>query len=381
MRVKRLIVLCALGKKHRMWNEVVPLLSDDGVTPIIGSVFPAGTLQTQIESLGCATFSLQCNDSRTYPVAVAKLAWLARREGAEIVAAHEPIPAVIAGLARRCDRSRPAVFHRHHTSLHPMGARLGRWATRMCDMIIATSTATADHASQVEGHPRSNIRIVYTAANHSRPVRESETSELRTALGLERDAAVISVVAELRPEKGLDTLFEAASPVRAALSQPRTALSHQPVHIVIAGDGPARANLERHARSCPIPVHFVGHQEDVWPWFAMGDVFAMPSYYESLGVAALEAMAAERPVVASAVEGINETVVHQRTGLLVPPRNPAALAAALIEVITDRDMARRMGSAGRVRFERYFTTNAMVHGWLACYNEVLARKVHARPIT
>jgi len=102
---------------------------------------------------------------------------------------------------------------------------------------------------------------------------------------------------------------------------------------------------------------------------AAADVVALPSLQEGLGVAALEAMAAGRPVVASRVGGLTEAVVHEETGLLVPPGDPTALATALVRLARDPGLRARLGAAGRARVLARYTAARMAEGTLACYED------------
>ncbi len=108
--------------------------------------------------------------------------------------------------------------------------------------------------------------------------------------------------------------------------------------------------------------------------YSNATVFACPSVYEPFGIINLEAMACERPVVASAVGGIKEVVVPERTGLLVPPGDPKALAVALNRVLRDRKMAREMGLAGRARVEEHFSWTSIARKTQNMYEELLAER-------
>ncbi len=158
----------------------------------------------------------------------------------------------------------------------------------------------------------------------------------------ERKPFVVGSVGRLSPEKGLEHLLEAA---RCLLAE------GVDLRVLLAGDGPSRARLERRAAEPPLAgrVEFLGEVEhDAVPEALRRlDVFVMPSTWEGFGVAALEASACGLPVVASAIHGIPDVVVSGRTGLLVPPRDPAALAAALRRLLEDPSLRRRLGQAGR----------------------------------
>ena len=118
-------------------------------------------------------------------------------------------------------------------------------------------------------------------------------------------------------------------------------------------------------------VHFLGFRSDVPDLLAACDIFVLPSLCEGLPLAILEAMAAWKPVVATAISGTDETVVHGVTGLLVPPADPAALAGAIQSLLADPEASRRLGLAGRARVAREFLVETMVARVEAVYQELL----------
>src|SRR6185503_4719271 len=136
---------------------------------------------------------------------------------------------------------------------------------------------------------------------------------------------------------------------------------------VFCGDGGERAALEKAAAGLAGRVVFAGFRRDVAACLAAADVVAMPSLHEGLGVAALEAMAASRPVVASRVGGLAEVVVDGDTGVLVPPSDPPALAAGLTRLARDPGLRARYGAAGRARVLAVYSGARMAEGTLACY--------------
>ena len=168
------------------------------------------------------------------------------------------------------------------------------------------------------------------------------------------------VLGVLERRKGHAVLLEAARRLGSTAS---------PVRYVFCGDGSAREALTTAAQPLGDRVRFAGFQRDVAPCLAAADIVALPSLHEGLGVAALEAMAAARPVVASRVGGLAEVVVPRETGLLVPPEDPAALAEALATLIADPATRARLGEAGRARVLAHYSAARMAEGTLACYSE------------
>jgi glycosyltransferase involved in cell wall biosynthesis len=208
-------------------------------------------------------------------------------------------------------------------------------------------------------------RIIPSAVDPDATQPRAGRSATRAREDLKADTPCLLVLASLVARKGIDVLLDAL----AQLDVP----SPQPV-LWIAGDGPERGALERRARALGLTqrVRFLGRRDDAGDLLAACDVFVLPSRLEGLGVAALEAMAAARPVVASAVGGLAEAVVHERTGLLVPPEDPGALAAALARLLRDPSLRARLGEAGPTRVREKYTNESMVEAYEALYAEVLA---------
>ena len=147
------------------------------------------------------------------------------------------------------------------------------------------------------------------------------------------------------------------------------------VRLEIAGDGPERSALERECRLLGVmgSVDFLGWQPDIQPWLSRWDVVIQPSLSEGFGLAALEAMAASTPVVATAVGGAPEVVDDGVTGWLVPPGDPAALGERIQELLLNPDLRTRMGTAGRRRAESQFSVHRMVAETGRIYAQLLGR--------
>jgi glycosyltransferase involved in cell wall biosynthesis len=187
-----------------------------------------------------------------------------------------------------------------------------------------------------------------------------QAARRRFGAGSER---VIAVVAALETRKGHDVLLHALARA-GARGLAFTAL--------FCGEGSRRAALVEEAERLGLSarVRFLGEQPQVADVLAAADLFVLPSRKEGLGVAILEAMAMGLAVVASAVGGIPESVEDGRTGLLVPPEDVDALAAALTRLARERDLARQMGERGRERVRAHFSMSAMADGYERLYGEV-----------
>jgi glycosyltransferase involved in cell wall biosynthesis len=211
--------------------------------------------------------------------------------------------------------------------------------------------------------PASKIQVVPNgvAVEEFEQVDAAAVQELRP---LQSKWPVVLSVARLDEQKGQRYLLEAASYV------PRTLF-------VFLGDGPDRSRLEAQAveRRLATRVMFPGQRRDVAVWLAACDIFVLPSLWEGLPLSILEAMAARKPVIATAIGGTPEIVAHRRTGLLVPAANSMALANAIRQLLSDAPLAERLAAAGHARVKQEFSIEIMTERVTSIYDQVL----NARP--
>jgi L-malate glycosyltransferase len=215
-------------------------------------------------------------------------------------------------------------------------------------------------------------RLIASSVDPARLRPSADRELIREALYVDPDVIMLLCVGSFYSRKGFDVLIRAIDLLRARGLTPT---------VCIAGSGPEKQRLLQLVRElrCEEQVRFLGNRESVGDLFHACDVFVMPSRREGLGVACLEAMAAERPVIASRVGGLGEAVVHERTGLLVPPEDPEALAEALARVIADPALRVRLGAAGPDRVAEGFLPEQMVTAYQALYLEVLGERRGAMP--
>jgi len=185
---------------------------------------------------------------------------------------------------------------------------------------------------------------------------------LRTTLGVPEDAHLALYVGRLDPQKGLPDLLDAAE---------RVIRERCDWHLVLAGDGPSRDWLARQLSDragLRENVHWLGQRDDIPSLLKSADVLVQASLWEGMPNVVLEAMAARRPVIGTAVEGTEDLVVAGRTGWLVPPHDVIALHHALVEAAESPQQCHRYGEAGRLRVEQEFSLDATV----AAYEELWA---------
>ncbi len=282
------------------------------------------------------------------------LARLLRRERPAALLLHDPHGVSAGLLARRLARAPTTAVAVRRVDF-PLRSLVSRRKYAGCDRVIVVSRAIG-RVCQGGGLVEERLRLVYEGVP-DRPPRAGGRQAL-AALGVPQTAPVVGNVAALTPHKDHETLVEAMARLRSRIPDAR---------LVIAGDGELRAALEARVRERGLAdrVVFAGFRDDLDRLMPAFSVFCLSSRLEGLGTSLLDAMAFGLPVVATAAGGIPEAVEDGVTGRLVSPRDPAALADALAEVLQDEGRRLRLGAGGRRRFLERFTAERMVADTLA----------------
>ncbi|MGI8491596.1 MAG: glycosyltransferase family 4 protein [Acidimicrobiales bacterium] len=275
--------------------------------------------------------------------------WLWRRGGLVHVADLRGV--LLLGPPSRMARL-PVVWH---VNFPDRSRLLNRIGAAFAQRIIVPSASARD---ALVGVPAQRVRVIPGCLT-------PEALEVPPASGR---TPLLVTAARLAPEKGLDVLIEALPHVRAAVPQAQLLVqgSAQEGHEAYA------QSLHRliRRRGLESAVTFAGFAERPWDEWRDAAVYVQPSHQESFGLAVVEAMAAALPVVASDVGGMRDTVEHGVTGLLVPPGDVNALAAALIRLLQAPDEARRLGRAGRDRVAGSLTVSAVTDRFVDLYREL-----------
>jgi glycosyltransferase involved in cell wall biosynthesis len=295
-------------------------------------------------------------------VAVLRLVLALRSFDADLVHLHSGRANWLGGLAAR-SAGKPAVSTRR------MDRRVKRnWRTqliygRLVQRVVSISPAVTQCLTE-GGVPLERIRLVYEAVDPDRLRPAAGRDDTRVALGALSDERVLLTLAALIQRKGVDVLLDALALLSREGLRP---------WLWVAGDGPERQALAARAARLGIAdrVRFLGERRDTGDLLAASDIFVLPSRREGLGVSALEAMAAGRAVVCSAVGGLQYSVVEGRTGLLFPPGDATALAEALARALREDDLRDRLAGAGPARIAEGFLAEQMIMAHLNLYGEML----------
>jgi glycosyltransferase involved in cell wall biosynthesis len=302
------------------------------------------------------------------------------RSSYALVHTHTTKPGIVGTLAARRARV-PAIMHTVH--LFPFHEETGkvvtaayvgaeRLAARWCDRIVTVSEHQRDWALRAGiGKPEQVIAIPNgVPTDRARPTRPP--SEIRAELGV-RDAFVILSTGRLVEQKGLEYLIRAAAVLRADMPTAR---------IVLAGEGRLRQQLSKLVADLGLGdfVTFVGHRSDVGDLLAAADLVVLPSLWEGLSISLLEAMAAGKPVVTTGIGSNREVTNDGETAVLVPPKDPLTLAAAIRSLAADPGRLEELGRKGQEAQRERYSLQRMIDAYLDEYDRLL-RQESARAST
>ena len=263
----------------------------------------------------------------------------------------------------------PVILSALHSTGWPDGVgRLNRLLTGITDGFIACANSHADYLVNNEKFPDAKVFMIPNGIDTDRFVFNAEArAQWRSKHGIPSDAPVVGIVAALRPEKNHALFLESA----------RLTLESQPeAYFVIAGDGPERPMLEELSASKGIQqrVKFLGSVSDIPEVLSMVDLFALSSHNEASPVSILEALSCQRPVVATAVGSINESVIEGTTGYLVTPGDEMMMSQRWLQILNDPQLGAELGAAGRKHVIANSSLSSMTDGYMELVESVFRGK-------
>jgi glycosyltransferase involved in cell wall biosynthesis len=228
-----------------------------------------------------------------------------------------------------------------------------RLAHRCVDWTIAVSEANARFLVCEKHLAAEKIVVIHNGCDLARTPRPGAAAELRYSLAIGAEDPVLLVVGRLEPQKGHSVLLHALPSVCAAFPK---------VRVVLLGEGSLRPDLEKQARDLAIEANvcFAGFQANIPDWLELADFTVLPSFYEGLPLVAIESLAAGRTMVATAVDGTPEVIVHGSTGLTVPPGDAPALASAIRTLLANATFRHSLADAGRSWVHEHFTKEKQI---------------------
>jgi len=326
---------------------------------------PHAQLTLRLRDAGFTVHTILMDGVRNYLKGVAAVCRILRTQRYDVINVHSRTDALIAGTAGRLTGA-PLIVRTRHLANRVRSLLSYTWLPHR---VIAVSEYVRRHLID-RGVPEAHVATVYS------PIvlpPQIERSTLREELGLTPDDVIVGCVAVMRASKGHRALIHAMAGLMA--DRPN-------LHLVLVGGGsPVFEQTQAYVGSLGLSdrIHLMGARHDVPNLLAGFDLFALTTEQEALGTVYVEAQACGLPVIGTDVGGVSETFVDGETGLLVPPRDGAALVQALRRLIDDAGLRRRMGEAARrhVREDGRFSTARLIKDTQACYQRWLAQRGHA----
>lgn len=347
------------GGAERVLSKLAMSLDRKRYRPIVG-LFRPGWLQEQCEGHGVETRILP-HPGYFDLSGVYKCFRLVRQEGVALIHSHE-FDANVHGamVARLSGIPQVATVHGKNYYWERSRRRVAyRLVARRAHMVAVSEDLKQFIVDRV-GISAERIDTIYNGVEIFPDVEETSVEQLTRELGINRDEQIVGTVGSLYPVKGQRYLLEALP--RILEVRPRTRL-------LIIGRGELEASLKAEAKRLGVErnVLFLGLRQDIQNLLAIMDVFVLPSLSEGLSIALLEAMAARRPIVATNVGGNPELVQPGETGYLSAPQDSKGLAAYVLTLLSNGELARRFGENGRKRVEKHFSLTAMTDRYQSLY--------------
>ncbi len=385
LRVMQVVYDLKIGGGQEVVRTLVENLAEAGCVPVVCS-FEDGPLRKEIERLGIPVEILP--DKRhsvlALPLFIAEM-WRTRQALIDLVDRYE-IEVIQTQLLRVMDLLVPTLkasrrvlvfwtfqnalftLRADHLARHKwlLGAKragyhlLYRLASRWVDGFIAVSDDVRSALLAYFGPVDEKISVIYNSVDVRRYQRSVDKQAIRHALGLPQDAAVMAVVATFKRQKGHPYLIEALPPVITRFPN---------LHVLFIGDGEERETLKAQVAAAGVDahVHFLGFRQDIPDLLAASDFFVLPSLWEGLPMALIEAMASGLPVIATAVSGSKQVVVDGESGLLVAPGKADELTEAILRLMSDPGLAQRLAQAAPARVAARFGARKQADDHIALY--------------
>lgn len=371
-RRKLLFFIWALevGGAERLLAKLVQRMPRERFDMKIVCLARRGAWAAEVEAHG---IPVHCLDKRTGldPTILFRLLALLRREKPDLVNTHLWTADVWARLAAILMRVPVIVTEQNVDVWKKWYHRLiDRLLFRRTDAVICVSGKVAEFY-RARGVPKDKLHVIPNAVDLSMFDADRRPGSPPEQM-VEPGVFSFICAARLHPQKAHGVLLRAVRLLMSAGSRP--------FMVLLAGEGPLRPDLERQvaAEGLSGHVHFLGLRQDLPSLLQQCDAFVLPSLYEGLPLAILEAMAAGLPIVATDVGGNADLVEHGRNGFLVPPNDPQALARAMAALIDDGGLARAMGAEGRQRVARDYSIDVIAERTARLFEERLAER-RSRP--
>ncbi len=327
---------------------------------------PGGILIEQLRARGVAVYTIPIERNNN-PRVIWSLRSIIREIDPDLIHTHDARAAFVVSIAALLAGAYPLLYHVHLFNRWRAQSGymrlLDKVSCKLCSRIVTCSDHLREYLAEAQGIDPEMLVAIPNCVD-TRKFTPRETSETMLPWKLPEDAFVLLCCARLTENKGIVHLLRALARIK---------ITHPQVHLVLAGDGELRGELQSTARALGIAesVHFAGFIADVRSVLAKCDAYIQPSLVEGLPISVLEAMSMGKPVVATAISGTPEIVRNRQTGLCVPAADAGALCEAITRVIEYPDAREAMAREGKRLVRREYSLGSLHDRLCSLYSELL----------
>lgn len=368
LRIAYVVKSMVVGGSQTHLTQVLRFLDRDRFDPVLYCLTGEGALLETVRGLGVPVKAPAARLSFKGSALVARTITLARalrQQRADVVHSYLLRANLVGSVAARLARV-PVVLSSKRGCHERRGFELvsAKVANALSHRVMVNAEAVREFVHANEGCPKDKMTVIPSGVDTDR-FRPLAGAGFKARLGLPEDGPLIGIVTRMRVRKGVEEFIRAFGRVRQ---------THSDAHAAIVGEVDLDDGLQALVRGLDLEKHLslLGRRSDMPEVYSAFDVFVLSSHDEGMSNAILEAMAMERPVIATDVGGTGEVVRHGHSGLLIPPKDPEALAAAINGMLAQPARAREMGRLGRRIVEDGFSAHAMVRQMERLYLDLAA---------
>jgi len=360
LTVAHVVLNLDIGGLERIVISLIQNSDHDRFRHLVYCIGNGGTLADELRNDGFPVTAMNKPAGRSLTLPF-KLMRMFRREKVQVVHSHNFGALVYGEMAAKLAGVAGTVYtsHGRTSAFQKINPYLVKYFNYV-NKAVGVSEDTQQLLMKTSGFPLARTQTIINGLDVNRYGGVIDIERKKEALGLSDAQHVVGIVARLSADKDHQTLLEAYSQILAKRTD---------ITLLIVGDGPLKNNLLEKSNELKLgpKAVFLGDRLDVPEILKVLDLFVLSSVTEGLAVTLLEAMASRLPIVATEVGGNPEVVIHDKTGIIVPPRDPASLAEAVCWMIDNREKAAQMGRLGRERVMEHFSIESMVRQYEALY--------------
>ena len=371
MKRKILFLIWALevGGAERLLVALAKKIPKDKYDITIGCITRKGLWATELEACGIKVVSLNKKVGFD-PTLLPKICRLIKNEDPDLINTHLWTADLWGRLGAFITNKSPVIVTEQNVDVWKKWYhRILDWLLFLkTDYVICVSNEVARFYKEAFHIPSRKIRMIPNAIDLARFDIGRQEGSLRNKLRLDKSKFIFVCAARLHPQKAHEVLIRSAAMLQAQ--------GEKNFEILIVGEGERRGSLEQMVAKLGLSnyIKFLGLREDIPEIFLASNAFILSSDYEGLPLTILEAMAARLPIIATDVGGNSQVVIDGKTGFLVPPRKPEALASAMFKIMKDREAAMQMGRKGRGVVESEYSIDAITYKTLELFNLAMTKR-------